>query len=92
MRNAIAHCLEVLAGFDCAGGRADEAAVLFGAANAIREEIGTPIESFNAERVDRDVGSARQQLGVAVYDQHWHRGRKLDVAEAVELAMRDGST
>jgi len=89
LRNAIAHCLEVLAGIDAAAGRADEAAVMFGAAERIREEIGAPVESFNAPRVTRDLGAVKQKLGESAFEQCWRRGRNLDVAEAVELAMRD---
>jgi hypothetical protein len=78
-----------LAGIDAAGGRADESAVMFGAADRIREEIGAPVESFNAPRVTRDLGAVKQKLGESAFEQCWRRGRNLDVAEAVELAMRD---
>jgi len=89
LRNAIAHCLEVLASIDAIEGRPAEAASLFGAADRIREEIGTPVEAFNVDRVRGDLDRIEEDLGHQRFEAEWTKGRNLELREAVELAMRD---
>ncbi|MDH3640517.1 MAG: tetratricopeptide repeat protein [Gammaproteobacteria bacterium] len=85
---AIAYCLEVLAGMDAAEGEPRTAARLFGAAEHLREEIGRPVESFNKERYDHDLATARAALDDAGFDEARREGRDMSRAEAVALALR----
>ena len=79
---AIAYSLEVLAGLETRLGEAEEGAVLFGAADALREEIAAPIESFNEERLNAEVQSTRMALGDR-FDDAWNRGRRMTSEEAI---------
>ena len=89
VRNAVAYCLELLAAIDTAEGRGEEAAQLFGAADKIREDIGTPVESFNLERYNADVNAVKDALGREAFDKSWEDGRALKITEAVEIAQLD---
>jgi tetratricopeptide (TPR) repeat protein len=88
-RLPMAHCLEVLASIDLEQGRPGEAAELLGAADAVREEIGVPVEPFNRERYDRDLDGARSALGEGLFEEAWQRGRALTIDEAVAAARVD---
>jgi predicted ATPase/class 3 adenylate cyclase len=88
INNAVAYCLELLAAIDAAEGRLEEAAQLFGAADKIREDIGTPVESFNLERYNRDLDAVKDGLGTQ-FDQSWEAGRAMNVTQAVEIAQLD---
>jgi predicted ATPase/class 3 adenylate cyclase len=91
LRNAIAYCLEILAGIDAVAGRMREAALEFGAAERIREEIGAPVESFNLDRVHRDLARVRDSMDADTFHDLWQQGRDLRLDEAIELAMRDNA-
>ncbi|MEJ2131158.1 MAG: tetratricopeptide repeat protein, partial [Gammaproteobacteria bacterium] len=88
---AIAYCLEVIAGIDAADGEHARAARLFGAAEHVREEIGTPVESFNRERYDRDLALVREALEETTFAQERAVGRGLTQGEAVALALGEAS-
>ena len=60
---------------------------LFGAADALREQTGTPVESFNRERYDHDLNAARSAMPDADFDAAWKAGRNLAPDEAVEAAL-----
>ena len=91
VKNAVAYCLELLAAIDGSEGRHEEAAQLFGAADKIREDIGTPVEPFNLERYERDVDATRQALGAAAFESQWAEGKALEFSEAVDIAQLDFS-
>jgi hypothetical protein len=84
---AIAYCLEVIAGLDAVEGEPQRAAKLFGAAEYLREEIGTPVESYNLERVDRDLKSVSAALGEAEFETQRKAGRELQRPQVVSLAL-----
>ncbi len=89
IRNAVAYCLEMLAAIDASEGRPDEAAQLFGAADKIREDIGTPVESFNLERYNRDLDAVKAALGEDAFAKSWEDGRAMKIDQAVEIAQLD---
>lgn len=74
-RNAIAYCLELLAGIDIDAGRWERGAVLLGAADRLRELLDAPVESFNRARYDQDLACARAGAGDAGFQAAWQRGR-----------------
>lgn len=83
---SVADCLERLAGVAAAGGDSEDAAILFGAAEHIRETIGSPVGSRDREHYDADVSKARAGLDEATFRSAWERGRDMDVQSAAQLA------
>ena len=83
---AIAYCAEVLAGLDVKHrNNAADAALLFGFAAHLREQIAAPIEPFNAERLDADMAAARAALSEEAYSSAWRTGATLSVADVLSL-------
>jgi DNA-binding CsgD family transcriptional regulator len=87
----IASVLEGLAGTACARGEFELAARIFGAAEALREAIGTPVPL--CERPDRDsnVATARARLDDAAWAALWAEGQAMSLGEAVGYALAEGS-
>jgi predicted ATPase/DNA-binding SARP family transcriptional activator/DNA-binding CsgD family transcriptional regulator len=85
----IASVLEALAGTARARGELERAARLFGAAEALREAIGTPVPL--CERPDRDsnVAAARARLDDAAWAALWAKGRAMSLEEAVGYALAE---
>ncbi|MFT4853856.1 MAG: putative ATPase [Bacteroidia bacterium] len=75
---AVARCAEMLAGLEVRiNNRPEEASFLFGAAQAIREDLDVPVERYNMPRFTADV-----ELTLAAVDQQeplasWNAGRAL---------------
>ena len=85
-RRSIAEGVEELAGVDAAAGLMERAAVLFGASQAMRETIGSPILGPDLARFQQAVAGARLALGEVEYAAAERRGRGLTEAEAIALA------
>jgi DNA-binding CsgD family transcriptional regulator len=83
----IASVLEALAGSARARGELERAARLFGAAEALREAIGTPVPLCERPDRDRNVAAVRARLSDAV----WAEGRAMTLGEAVGYALAEGS-
>lgn len=82
----IAEWLENAARIAGYSGRAKQAALLHGAADALRSELGAPLAPGDAAVHERDLAPARQALG-ACWQETWERGRALGVEEAIDLAL-----
>ncbi len=75
-KEGAARCAEVVAGFEVRHKqRPYEAAFLFGAAEAIREEIDEPVESFNLEAMTADIAHTRSGLDEDTCRDAWNSGR-----------------
>ena len=74
-RAELAACLEGLAGVATALGRAAAAGRLFGAAEALREAIETPLPATYRADYERDVAAARAQLPGDAFATAWAAGR-----------------
>jgi DNA-binding CsgD family transcriptional regulator len=83
----IADCLEVMAGGAGAQGRAQRAARLWGAAEAMREDIGVPLQPEDRELLDPYLASARSSLGEAVWQATQAEGRAMMPERAIEYAL-----
>jgi hypothetical protein len=70
-----------------AGRGADTAAMLLGAADAIRERIGTAIHPVDQR--EHDDALERARAGDVAFAAHWAEGRQMTVSTAVALALRD---
>jgi hypothetical protein len=83
--------LEGIAGVAVEGGRMDRAARLFGAADAVRSKIGTPLPPLHRAACERHGAAARAALGEEQFEQQWEQGRVLTVQEAVTFALQEVS-
>lgn len=83
----LAECLEGFAGIAARRGRTDQALRLAGRAAGIRETVGAPRLPWS-HRVAAWIDDARLTLGPSAAIL-WEAGKKLAVAEAVELALAE---
>lgn len=79
---AVAYCAEVLAGlslrhFDDPA----HAALLFGFAAHLRDEIATPIEPFNEQRLRDDIEAAQAALDESAFQAAWRAGQALHIED-----------
>jgi hypothetical protein len=88
-RRRIAQCLEGLAGVAAAQVRPGRTARLCGAAEALREAIGTPIWPVDRPTYERDVATMRAQLDEATFVAAWAEGRAMPLEQAIAYALND---
>jgi len=87
-RYGIASALQALGLVFAAQDRLQEAAILFGAASALREELGTPLPRFEEDEYERDLEKLRSRLTEAEFARLSAEGRGLSLEEAVSLARQ----
>ena len=85
----IAEVLEGFAGVAGAQGEGERAARLYGIADSLRETIGAPLLPGDRPRYERQLTSARSQVGDEVWDAVWEEGRAMILEEAVSYALAD---
>jgi hypothetical protein len=67
---------------------ARDAARLWGRAQSLREETGTPQPAAVRLRCDRHIAAARGQLNDdAAFDRAWTKGRSLNLEEVVRTIL-----
>ena len=81
----IVECLARLAAGD---GNHQNAARLFGAADAIRHQIGVARFPVYQAGYDAAIGSLRDALGEGAFDAAWAEGAALSIEEAIAYAQR----
>jgi hypothetical protein len=69
--------------------QSERAARLFGAAEALREAIGTPLPPADRAEHDRSVAAVRTALGEEAFAAAWAEGRALTLEHAVAFALAD---
>ena len=84
-RDGVAWALEGLAA-SIVDADAVAAARVAGAAEALRDETGSVLESAELALHQRTVADLRARLGPRAFDEEWARGRALDLAAAVDEA------
>ena len=85
-----AGALESVADADAALGNAVRAARLWGAAERLREEIGTPLTPRSRPGYDRSVAAAREVLGDdEVFERTWAEGRASTLEYAIGRALAE---
>jgi tetratricopeptide (TPR) repeat protein len=90
--DGLAECLEGLAALAASLGEPRRAATLAGAADSLRERVGSPMTEPDRARLDRYLARARAEVGPVVFNAEWERGRRLDRAAAVAEALdREGT-
>ncbi|MDQ3863197.1 MAG: tetratricopeptide repeat protein, partial [Actinomycetota bacterium] len=85
--DAVTECLESLAGAAGARRASKTAAILFGAAEAGREELGTPIRPVDRDRYERFVATARRAASERAWESAWKAGRAMTLREASDHAL-----
>ena len=89
-RRIIALALDGVAGLAIAWGQPERAARLFGAAAALREANGLPVDPAHRAAQGRDVAAARAALGEDAFAAGWASGAALPlpvaIAEATAIA------
>ncbi|MDQ5853429.1 MAG: hypothetical protein M3380_15420 [Chloroflexota bacterium] len=92
-RDAVAFTLEGFAGLAAARGPHPEGAIraarLFGAAEAFREAIRSPMAPVDRPEYDRDVAAARAQLDEAAFEAAWREGRTMPWEEVVASVLAE---
>ena len=87
-RREIALSLKGLAAVTAGLGGSLRAARMWGAAERLRMEIGSPLSPFERPCYDRHVAAARAALGDgAAFDRAWQEGHALTLEQALELAF-----
>jgi len=86
-RQHIADCLEIMAGAAGAQGRAQRAGRLWGAAEALREEIGVLLQPEDRRVLDPFLGAARSSLGEAGWQVALAEGRAMMPDQAIEYSL-----
>jgi predicted ATPase/class 3 adenylate cyclase len=81
----IAWCLEGMAGVD--QNELGRAVRLFGAAAALREEIGAPRPPAFRGYHERNLTAVRNQLGQEAFEKGWAEGGQMMLDEAIEYAL-----
>jgi predicted ATPase len=84
---AIADVLEILAAVASAMGDAEEAAKLFGAAEALRESLKTPLPPAEKETYEMRVLETRRKLDGSAFAVAWSWGRAMTLEEALDHAL-----
>jgi predicted ATPase/transcriptional regulator with XRE-family HTH domain len=79
--------LEGMAGVAAGTAHPERSALLFGAASAARESLGTPQWPARLHSYGRHIAAATAALGPDHYAQHLNRGRKMTLDQAVSLAL-----
>ncbi len=87
-KQVIAYLLQGFAAFAAARGGAEQAARLFGAAEALRAAIGAPLPPADQAHYDRDVADTRSRLTDDAFTTSWVRGRALTLDEAIREATQ----
>jgi predicted ATPase/DNA-binding SARP family transcriptional activator/DNA-binding CsgD family transcriptional regulator len=86
-RQHIADCLEIMAGGAGVRGRAHRAARLWGAAEALREEIGVPLQPENLQLLEPYIAAARRSLGEVAWQAALAEGRAMTPERAIGYAL-----
>jgi tetratricopeptide (TPR) repeat protein len=85
--SGICCCLEDLAGVASALGGSESSAQLFGAAEALRENIHKPLAPIEREDYNHNVATARDGMDEETFATAWAQGRSMTLSEAIAHAL-----
>ena len=88
-RPAVANQFESFAFIAVAQAQPERAARLLGAAEALREVVGTPMLEDERVEYDRQVAALRAALDPARLDEAWAAGNALDMDQAIADALQE---
>jgi non-specific serine/threonine protein kinase len=87
-RAAVAHELECLAFIAIARRQYERAARLLGAAETLRESIGSPMTLSERQEYDQAVSGLREQMEADAFAKEWAEGRTLEMEPAIAYALQ----
>jgi tetratricopeptide (TPR) repeat protein len=87
VRPAIAHQLECFAAIALAEENPRRALKLFGAAEALRDRVQSPMTTQERQEYDQSVARLHAMVPEAEFSALWAKGRALTMDEAIELAL-----
>jgi predicted ATPase/DNA-binding CsgD family transcriptional regulator len=87
-KHIIAQCLEGLACAAAEEGKAQGAATLWSAAEALREATGAPLSPPDREYNERAMAATRTRVDPQTWDAAWAEGRAMPLEEVVALALQ----
>jgi predicted ATPase/class 3 adenylate cyclase len=88
-RAAIANQLECFAYLYRAEGDFVRALTLLGSADALRAETDALMTDYERPEYEQEVAALREQVGEVEFTRLWAEGRRLQMEEAVELALQN---
>jgi predicted ATPase/DNA-binding SARP family transcriptional activator len=88
-KDVIGYCFEGLAAVLVLTGRAEEAAKLLGAAEALRESLGVDLAPAEQATHAETVGAVRAGLGEERFSAAWRQGKELALDEAIAYALEE---
>lgn len=88
-RPAVANQLEAFAFLAVHRGQFGRAATLFGAAEALRETVDSPMMILEQAEYDRETTALREALSPAELAATWQAGRSMAMETAVDFALRE---
>jgi DNA-binding CsgD family transcriptional regulator len=83
----VAYSLETFTALAGEEAQGERAARLWGAAEALREEIGSPLQPSDRPDYDHSVATARAHLDGAAWEAAWEQGRAMSPEETIEYAL-----
>jgi hypothetical protein len=86
-REGVAWNLEGLAAVAAILGLPERAARLYGAADALRRQIGVPVSTPDRPFYERHLEAAKLQSTPEAWGQGWAEGEEMDLEAAVHLAL-----
>jgi predicted ATPase/DNA-binding SARP family transcriptional activator/DNA-binding CsgD family transcriptional regulator len=88
-RQLIADCLERLAAAAGVQGRAQRAARLWGAAQELRKNLGSPLQPDESALLEPHLAATRSQLEEEAWEAALAEGRKMGLEGAIEYALSE---
>jgi predicted ATPase/class 3 adenylate cyclase len=86
-RAAIANQLECFAFLNRADGNYQRAVVLLGASEALREKVDSIMTDYEQVEYKQELTLLREKIGDEAFERYWEEGRRLQMEEAVQLAL-----
>ncbi len=83
------HALESMGALALRLGRPERGVTIIAAATALREKLGMPVNSSQAEARERELTNAGSQLEPDAFDRAWRRGQEMTADEAVRFTLED---
>jgi non-specific serine/threonine protein kinase len=84
----IAYSLEGLAQVAAAEEEPERAAILWGAADSLREAMHMPSDPSRADLYTSLMPGTREQIGEKRFEQSWEKGKRMELKDAIEYALQ----
>ncbi len=87
----IAMCLDMLAEVVVNLGEVEQGIALWGAADAIREALSTPVPAVLREHYETTIARVRTECGEDTFERAWEQGRTLSTEQSIACALAEGA-